>query len=245
MPSCILRDLPADLTIPGAHKARSVNPQNAPARGLVLPAQHIALLTSRYWGAKSRKLTVGFLDRVSVTQRTTILRHMNAWYTAGAGISFVYTAATAQVRITFAPDGYWSYLGTDITLIPDNEPTMCLEDFGTSQSDAEMRRVVRHETGHTLGFPHEHMRRQVVNLIDPAKAYAYFRRTQGWDRQTVQEQVLTPLEDADLQSTSFADANSIMCYQLPGSIMKTGKPVTGGVDIDRADLDFARLVYPR
>jgi len=55
--------------------------------------------------------------------------------------------------------GYWSYLGTDILHIPKNRPTMCLENFSMDTLESEYKRVVRHETGHTLGFPHEHMRR--------------------------------------------------------------------------------------
>ena len=83
------------------------------------------------------------------------------------------------MRITLTGDGYWSYLGTDILQIPKDQPTMCLQDMDT-QSEAELRRVVRHETGHTLGFPHEHLRREVVERIDPEKAYAYFGWVSGW-----------------------------------------------------------------
>ncbi len=32
--------------------------------------------------------------------------------------------------------------------------------------ESEYHRVVRHETGHTLGFPHEHMRKELVEKID-------------------------------------------------------------------------------
>jgi hypothetical protein len=31
--------------------------------------------------------------------------------------------------------------------------------------DAEFYRVVRHETGHTLGFPHEHMRKEIIVVL--------------------------------------------------------------------------------
>ena len=47
--------------------------------------------------------------------------------------------------------------------------------------DSEFVRVAGHEAGHA-GFPHEHMRCDIVSRIDPEKAYEYFRRTQGWDR---------------------------------------------------------------
>ena len=87
---------------------------------------------------------------------------MNAWSDGGAGIQFAYSPNQPDVRITFMDDGYWSYLGTDVHQIPRGDPTMCLQGFTMSTSEAEYRRVVRHETGHTLGFVHEHMRKELV-----------------------------------------------------------------------------------
>src|SRR4029077_11004399 len=132
--------------------------------------QHIALLTSKYWGPSARRLTVSFLEKPAYQFRLLVLRHMNAWNKGGTNVHFVYTTGTGDVRVTTAPDGYWSYLGTDIHMIPTDEPTMCLESFSASTPDSEYRRVVRHETGHTLGFVHEHMRKELVARIDPAKA---------------------------------------------------------------------------
>ncbi len=36
-----------------------------------------------------------------------------------------------------------------------------------------------------------------------------------------------------------------MCYQIPGSITKDGKPIIGGNDIDRSDQAFVGTVYPK
>jgi hypothetical protein len=60
----------------------------------------------------------------------------------------------------------------------------------------------------------------------------------------VQEQVLTPLDERSLLATP-ADQTSIMCYQLPGSITKDGKPIVGGTDINQTDAEFAAKIYPR
>jgi hypothetical protein len=79
------------------------------------------------------------------------------------------------VRISLAGQGYWSYLGTDILSIPRNRPTMNLQGFNINTPDSEFRRVVRHETGHTLGFPHEQLRKEIINRIDRQKAYAWFK----------------------------------------------------------------------
>lgn len=232
-----------------ADLAVSANPVNAPQSGasgaqLRLPPEHIALLTSRYWGRYGKLLRVRFLEKVPSALADRIVAHMNAWHTGGAGVQFLRTSEKADVRITLASEGYWSYLGTDIRTVPQEEPTLCLQGFTLDTPESEYRRVVRHEAGHTLGFPHEHMRAELVQRVDPGKAYAYFARYDGWDRQTVDEQVLTSLEDRQLFFTSGPDTRSIMCYQLPGSVTRDGRPVLGGEDIDPADQTFANAIYP-
>jgi len=83
-----------------------------------------------------------------------------------------------------------------------------------------------------------------VARIDRQKAYDYFRRTQGWSQQQVDQQVLTPLDDRSIFGTP-SDQTSIMCYQLPGAITKDGKPIVGGLDINATDFDFIGRIYPK
>ena len=122
---------------------------------------------------------------------------------------------------------------------------MNLEGFTMRDTEAEFRRVVRHETGHTLGFDHEHMRPEIVNRIDQEKAYKYFKLKYNWNKSDVNDQVLTSLDETSLMGTSASDPLSIMCYQLPGSIMKDRKAVPGGLDINRIDSAFAASLYPK
>ncbi|MCY1042857.1 M12 family metallopeptidase [Corallococcus sp. bb12-1] len=248
---CSLRVLPKRLLVKAAEVARKINPVNAPlpgplaAMGAVLPLDpmRIALLTSKYWGPATRELTVSFVESTPADLRARIVLHLNAWATS-AGISFAETNGTGDVRISRGSGGYWSYLGTDIKLIPTEQQTMNLEGFTMSTPDSEYNRVIRHEAGHTLGFPHEHMRRELVARIDPDKAYVYFLATQGWDKDTVDQQVLTPLDDQSIFATP-ADQTSIMCYQLPSSITRDGQPILGGLDINVTDYVFAGLIYPK
>lgn len=247
---CTVKALPARLQERAARVARKVNPVNAPLQeplpgpSAVPDPVRLTMDTARYWGPAPRQLTVSFMESTPADLRARIVAHFNAWNsTARAGISFVETSDTGQVRISREPGGYYSYLGTDILLIPAGVQTMNLEAFTMSTSESEYRRVVRHEAGHTLGFPHEHMRKELVARIDPAKAYPYFLETQGWDKQTVDEQVLTPLDDASIFGTP-ADQDSIMCYQLPGQITVDGSPIRGGVEINATDIAFAALIYP-
>jgi hypothetical protein len=203
-------------------------------------------LTTKYWGLQGISLTAGFLDNPPADLRKRILLHMNAWAKT-ANVKFVETKTNPQVRIARVggqKGGYWSYLGTDILHIAPNAQTMNLEAFTMDTPESEFHRVVRHETGHTLGFPHEHMRKALVDKIDPQKAIEFFGRTQGWSEEEVRAQVLTPLEESSLRGTP-PDPNSIMCYQIPGELTKDGKPIIGGKDIDSSDFAFAAMIYPK
>jgi hypothetical protein len=56
-------------------------------------------------------------------------------------------------------------------------------------------------------------------------------------------QVLTPLDQASIMGT-HPDDTSIMCYQLPGSITRDGRPIPGGSDINATDRAFMEHIYP-
>src|SRR5450432_2995087 len=252
--SCSIKLLPQEQWIKAAATAVQVNRANAPAiqqlkqmaPGTVIPPEHIAALTTKYWKAGKVRLTVGFLDSPPTALRKRILSHMNAWGKYG-DIKFVLSNVNPQVRIArVAGDGYWSYLGVDILSIKASDPTLNLDSFTMSTPDSEFYRVVRHETGHTLGFPHEHMRQEIVNRIDRDKAIQFFGAPpNNRPPEKVIAQVLTPLDNSALIATAQADMNSIMCYWLPASIMRDGVAVDGGTDIDDQDAQFAGSVYPR
>jgi Astacin (Peptidase family M12A) len=250
---CQPRSLPGEKWSQAAQTAVEINPANYPrleALSLVAPGfsatkERIAAVVTKFWHTNGVHLTVSFLDNPASDLRSRILANMNAW-SKTANVRFVETATGGQVRIArTSGDGYWSYVGTDILSIDPEQPTMNLDSFTMSTPEQEFHRVVRHETGHTLGCPHEHMRKELVERIDPEKAIEYFFRTQHWDEQMVRQQVLTPLEESSLIGTIHPDERSIMCYQLPGEITKDGKPIIGGLDIDNSDYSFMGKLYPR
>lgn len=242
--TCTPRTLPPEKEEAAALTAIEINPQNQ---------RPLAAETAKLWAASGVRLTVGFLDNPSLELRARILSHMNAW-NREANIEFTETenAEDAEVRINREPttdpywSGYWSFLGTDILEYqgPYGQ-TMNLEGFTMQTPDSEFYRVVRHETGHTLGFPHEHMRKELVEKIDHEKAIKYYHEATGWSPQQIIQQVLTPLDPATLTATFNADPKSIMAYQVPGHITKDGQPIIGGLDIDETDYQFCGKLYPK
>jgi hypothetical protein len=240
-----------------ARRGIEVNPANATEHARIVPLpgarrggpRRLALVVGRRWPKGGVRLSVQFLDTPSAALRKRILAHMNAW-SERADVAFVETRGVGEVRIARLDDppedaGYWSYVGTEILGIEDDAPTMNLEGFTMRTPEAEFRRVVRHEAGHTLGFDHEHMRTELVRRIDRRKAIAWFRREFGWSAAETIEQVLTPLSRASILGTTEADPDSIMCYQVPGSITRDGQPIPGGDDINPRDHAFAAHIYPR
>lgn len=243
--SCEIKNLPEEDLIKAALMARTINPVNAPSEALsgILEPQHIAILTQKYWGAGGVKLTVGFTESIEEILATKIILAMNVW-NKSANILFTRSHVNPQVRITRAGQGYWSYVGTDILHIPASQPTMCLQGFTLNTPDSEFMRVIPHETFHTCGGPHEHMRRDLVQLLDRAKTIAFFMQTQGWSQQDVIQQVLTPLDEGSLMATP-PDQDSIMCYQIPGQCTLSGQPIRGGSIVNASDFAFAASIYPK
>src|SRR5687768_9843012 len=254
---CRPKSLSIDKLVAAERRAIEINPENAMERRTVVRTpvgrrggpRRIAVVVARRWPVTGVRLSVSFLDNPSTALRGRILEHLNAWG-EHANVLFSETNGTGEVRIArldSPPDmaGYWSYLGTEIREVEEDEPTMNLEGFTMRESEAEFRRVVRHEAGHTLGFDHEHMRSDIVKRIDRAKAFKLFKEEQGWTRKEVEEQVLTPLSKKSIMGTTEADPLSIMCYQLPAEIMKDRKPVPGGDDINAKDFAFAKSIYPK
>lgn len=254
---CRPRSLPIRQLPAATRRALEVNPANAAEHRSVLRTpvgrrggqRRLAVVKGRRWPASGVRLTVSFMDTPPKDLRARILKHMNAWGKR-ANVLFTQTNGTGQVRIArldSPPDdaGYWSWIGTEILEIDDDEPTLNLEGFTMRTSEAEFRRVVRHEAGHTLGFEHEHMRRDLVRRIDRRKAIAFYDMDQGWTAEEVEEQVLTPLKQVSIMGTAESDPHSIMCYQIPAAITKDGKAIVGGRDINAKDFAFAASIYPK
>lgn len=240
---CINKELPSHLHYEAALTAIWYNPLNAPPAKFTKP-EHISVLTNKYWGQeKVKDITFGFMEPTSVEMRNKIDLYANKWGKFSKA-RFRWSKTSPMVRITFQQEGYWSNVGTDILHVPLGLPTTCFQDFTVNTADSEWERVVPHEFGHVLGCPHEHERQEIIDLLDAEATIRLFMRTQGWSRQEVIEQILTPPAET-LMGASPVDVRSIMCYEFPASVTKNRQAIPGGKTFSSLDMEYFGKIYPK
>jgi hypothetical protein len=182
-------------------------------------------------------LRVRFLGG-STAQQDVVKQFAPQW-TDYANLHFEFgSAGDAEIRIAFADDGAWSYVGTDARGIPSNQPTM---NFGWLDEA-----VVLHEFGHAVGLAHEHQNPD--GGIEWNEA-AVIRDLSGppnlWDEATIRHNVLTKYAHDQINGTDF-DPQSIMLYSFPAEWTLNGfhsEPNTKLSLVDQAFVAGSKM-YP-
>ena len=216
-------------------------------RDLVRPQQ-----TMRVGGGRTRaiiipmkrwingsKLHVRFMGGTPAQQ--AIAKEQAQWWTPHANLTFEFdNAPNAEIRITFdSSDGAWSYIGTDASSIPNNEPTMNLGflDGGTAG----------HEFGHAIGLGHEHQ--------NPAGGIEWndevvLRDLSGppnfWTPEQIRHNVLAKYSADQIRGTEF-DRDSIMLYFFPDTWVRSGEGTKENDVLSNLDKEFiaSAHAYPR
>ena len=166
---------------------------------------------------------------------------------AHANLNFVYVKKTEQsdIRITFNTKlDSSSAVGTENLDYGPNEPTMNFGWLNEDTSEIDFRSVVLHEFGHMIGCGHEHESPKNGGVPwDTDKAYAHYKKTQGWKPKDVDAQIFGAYEHDEIRGSKL-DKKSIMMYPIPESITKGNFMVRWNSRLSKGDKEFIRKIYP-
>jgi hypothetical protein len=135
----------------------------------------------------------------------------------------------SDVRITFAQNGNWSFIGTDSrTFSGSDNATLSLESLRDVNLEkikgaAAYGREILHEFGHVLGFDHN-WRAAGANCDKEMNwdyIYENFLRTAGWDKHIVDDNLRSLNPGA--HAPAALDKKSVMNWDLPAEFFVKGK----------------------
>jgi len=182
-------------------------------------------------------LSIQFLGGTA-EQKDIVNRFAPQW-TEYANLNFVFNdAPDADIRIAFANDGAWSYVGTDAKGIHVSQPTM---NFGWLDEG-----VVLHEFGHAIGLAHEHQNPDKgIQWNEEAVIRDLSGPPNNWDIATIRHNVLRKYSHDQVNGTDF-DAKSIMLYSFPAEWTLDGFHTEPNDVISDIDKQFAagEKMYP-
>jgi hypothetical protein len=211
-------------------------------------AERGILQSDATWG-RGATIRVAFMDG-STSRKEQVETFAKQWFEqSGAEFRFVFGAprGSSQVRVTFQGQGFWSRIGREADQFP-GQATLTLS-FRGNEPEAEVRRLVLHEFGHTLGFMHEHKHPDSGIQWDRQRALAYYRPllpptmsdAEIWD-----QLVALPRNSFRYKFYPF-DPLSVMLYMVPEEAVVPGtwKPEFGNNNqkVSESDMAIAREAY--
>ncbi|MCB0126308.1 MAG: hypothetical protein KDE58_28820 [Caldilineaceae bacterium] len=249
--ACLDRTLPTSSLLAASRAAIAENADNAPVlpRNRSLPGAGIdspvalAALTGKLW-QPGRTLRVCFLDGDAAVQGR-IATFAQEW-SRYANLQFLFgNDPDAEIRISFAQAGSWSYIGTDALAVTKDQPTMNFGWLTSATPDEEYARVVIHEFGHAIGCIHEHQNPATNVPWNKEAVYAYYAGPpNNWSRQQTDVNLFTRYS-ATLTQFSRFDRDSIMLYPIPNEFTKGDFAVGWNRALSPQDQQFAATLYPQ
>lgn len=210
--------------------------------------ERAALLNAAFWG-RGIRLRIGFLGGSEELQQR-VAQLAQAWpRQTGANFAFEFLIGDgrdptdADIRVSFEPGlGSFSQLGRYARMVDRAERTMNLGWMTTELPEDKAAAVVLHEFGHALGLVHEHMNPAQVIDWNVHQVRADLRATQGWDDATINANMFTRPDPAQVFGTDV-DPFSIMMYPIPATWTRDGFTTPFNTALTEADKGLIRQAY--
>jgi len=201
------------------------------------------LARNKIWQPVGRALRVRFLDGDPQLQQK-VARFAQSW-SNHANLTFLFgTDPNAELRISFAQAGSWSYIGTDALAVAQDKPTMNFGWLTPATPNDEVMRVVLHEFGHALGLIHEHQNPATAIPWDRQAVYAYYSGPPNYWTEEEVERNLFQLYARDCTQYSAFDRQSIMLYPIPQEFTTGDFTVGWNQCLSAMDKAFVAAWYP-
>lgn len=175
--------------------------------------------------------------------RSKVQQYAKSWETyANVTFTFVADNAAADIKIAFANDGSWSYIGTDVK---NKAVSMNYGWFDNNTSDTEFRRTVTHEFGHALGLNHEQSHPDANIPWNTQAVYNYYMGAPNfWTKADVDFNVLYVSPRAGLNYTTY-DSSSIMHYPVAAAFTTNNVAIApNNTTISTKDAQYMKTYYP-
>jgi hypothetical protein len=111
-------------------------------------------------------------------------------------------------------------------------------------NEAELKRVVMHEIGHSLGLLHEQSYPGAVKWKKTDSVYNYYRETQGWDKSKVDFNVFEMSNQFYTNGTTY-DPKSIMHYSIAAWQTTDGYSMKDNYELSAGDKALIAALYPK
>lgn len=247
---CTDKQLPYDpaTQIEAYQIAKDKNMRNIPEANIV-DAMHLALVRAKFH-KPGEILKVKYLNGTAKQKSATEV-YAKKWEEF-ANIRFDFMTGTtgeSDVRIGYkigGDTGSWSYIGTDIFNIRQDEPTM---NFGwldiNGRNLDEYSRTVTHEFGHTLGCIHEHQNPSGGIPWDRPAVYKYYQGPpNNWSKRDVDNNLFKVYDASKTQFSQF-DPKSIMAYRIDNRLTIGDFEIGSNNVLSAMDKAFIGVIYPK